>query len=1487
MPYPTYKRFLYTLTPAHGFGIIILNQSDANQNPCFLEDGTLENVKQPDDTTDSAVCDLLEEYLYRDYRFKPQASNRAKDMLAKGTCTFAPDKDGSLLSTISFGGKEFRVTTSMKMYRFDSECSCGKSRCEHVCAASAFLLARIRKLKHDYIRSDLPLDKSLFLEPDLENAIMNHEEVIPDANLIRSIRDIICMVDAARSDDYYWLVHRNILNVNPFEYDAHFLEDCYGFLLTALFEDDGYSRAVLDSGTYADPEKYEERQQRSNRASFKRVLKQYRTCIRDLSRDNFREDLIKEFILKYRNNLPDLLRYYAEGKEELEQCDLTYLAEISSLPDLNPEHLKAAAAKLDAIIGKKGVRDVFRQLTERIPSEEIADFYSGLQNITMPMEEIKRLPIEDQRKMINNIPISRANFRYVMEQVLCDFDDRAKGLYILQTCKRIGFTRDNRLIEALLEEAARLPDSRLLVNYVKFTLCSREDITAPHGNAENELSAYFDCRFEVVNAGGSYYTDFNIQDPANGITILSAREENEKLSARDAYMPCRDYSPEQIRDACLKGREEEYRRACDESQDAVDAFLFEKKYKQFAAGYRKLCSSFDDGKLLITSADKVGIDWLVYREDGSNALAFKVGSSRKYVIKDAPSFLQAFKTGQTVKYGKDLVLTHEPDSLDEPDASAVRLLMSARFTKGRKSDKNNKRYITINDSLLASVLDLHSGRTISYNDTPCLLRFEGRKVRLTVSARYELSTDINPSSQEYLNLLGKGYLLEKQKDGSLIMDRVDATVDENNLIDLVYSNPPVRIKPILKDFQKNIYSRFFEMIDVDERIRPAFANSRLRLCTYFDFVRSTVTARVAAYRDGAEIPAESLTDRIDQVKLELLQTYLASLGFVDGVLADEGKVLAFFKLDFKRMKSLTNVYLSESLQKIELKSVGRPVIRVTYKNDLVSVFLEKSEYDESELEQIIAGLRKKKKYIMLSGDRIIDLDSEAAKDLGDAVQDFGMNPKDLYKKKTISFITAIKAFSHQRSCRVDKYLRDMIEEIRSFKEAAFTPPVLNGTLREYQEDGFRWMSVLSKYGMGGILADDMGLGKTIQVIALIKSDGTQKPSLVVCPKSLVLNWISEFAKFDGTTPVTAVYGPESRRSELISAIDYGKKAVYITSYDSLRNDIGKYGGQFNYGILDEAQYIKNVHAQKTKSVKELKVLHRFALTGTPIENSVIDLWSIFDYTMPGYFEELGRFRDTDTEVIARKSAPFILRRVKEDVLEDLPPKYERILSADMSSEQRRVYESMRMEARRALEQGGRAFDVLPYLTRLRQVCVDPGMFLEGYEGGSGKMEMLASLIPEYLGQGHRILIFSQFVKALEAVEAMLGRMSIPAYFLSGSTSARDRMEMMDSFNNGSGTDVFLISLKAGGTGLNLTGADTVIHLDPWWNVAAENQASDRTHRIGQTRNVEVIKLIAEGSIEQRVVELQDIKREVIRQVISDDDGSVTSARLEDIAFVLG
>lgn len=1517
MPYYYYNRIHLHLSNEHGLGILYgvdpyRHSRDQEGCGCFFEDGTTADVTR--EYSMEQEIGYLESFADNQWlRFTKKDSLILEKILKNGTCRFFLRKNGKLAADLEEGGDHFKVSIDEQGYGHTINCTCQKRNCIHAKAASVFLKQRIASIQHAYIVTDQPVDKTEFLEPSLYSAVINLREGDIDEALIRKLKDIIQMLESAHSDDYYRMFHSFLLDLSPhYEYDSRFLEDYYSYLLVTLFDNPGYQKAVLADGSYADKEDYEDRQHRSNRVCLKRVLKDYFKAIKEMDeRGNFSVDGYKELLLKYRGDHSRLLHYYAVGKEELNLFDIPYLEEICTSaeagcaeendPKAKPEasenraqetklcltDIGPAIEKLDRLSYDDRAASVFHRFAAMLPHEERVALYSRLKNISMTVDEIRALPKEEQLKLINSTPITAESFTHIMDILLAGRGSAEQGRYILNCVSRLRGSGNTSMKMMVAKRASLLPDNRLLLAHVISMLYLNAKLQPQQGSPEREIDTYFDCSYEIVNSGPSFYTVYTVQVPESTAILLTARETNDGLKPDTASYSRVEYPSSLIKKICLSGREEEYEAELEKNREAVDAYLFAQNNQKFVSEYRKLCDTLTDEKLLFAEDAKAGIEWLLYRNEGFNSLAFRVGHRKKYVVKDAPEFLKAFQKGQTIEYGKDLILTHDTDNLNENDAAAIKLLITAKTTKGAHGDRNNKRYVSVNDVVMGNLLEILSGRTVFFNEVPCLIRLNPVKVRLKVSSRYVLSTDLNKADQVFLNLQGKGYILTMQGKGAdQVIDRMDGTVEEVGLVDLVNRNPSVNVKPILPDFKKNIYSRFFEMMDVDKKVERDFVLSQIRCNTYFDFEKSVITARTVINKDGKEIAADKLTNRIDQQKYGMLQNYLEALGFTDGIMEDEGHILSFFKLDFTRLKKLTNVYLSESLQKKELRSVGKPVIRVSYQNNLVKVFLEKSEYNDAEMEKIIAALRKKKKFILLSGDRIIDLDSEAARDLGDAVKDFGMDPKALQRKKTISMATAIKAFSHEKSCSIDKYLRSMIDEIRSFKDADIAAPKLEEELREYQEEGFRWMSVLSKYHMGGILADDMGLGKTIQVIALIRSDRTHRPSLVVCPKSLVFNWVSEFSRFDSKTKVTAIYGAESRRSELIEGIDFKEKAVYITSYDSLRNDIEKYTGEFNYGILDEAQFIKNIHAQKTRSVKEIKALHRFALTGTPIENSVVDLWSIFDYIMPGYFDELSRFKDSDHGVIARKSAPFILRRVKEDVLDDLPAKYETILSADMNDGQRRLYDALRMEARKQLESGGKAFDLLPYLTRLRQVCVDPGMFVEDYTGGSGKLDMLKKLIPQYLEENHRILIFSQFVKALEAVNRLLDRMDIPTYFLSGDTSAQDRIQMMDSFNNGSGTDVFLISLKAGGTGLNLTGADTVIHLDPWWNVAAENQASDRTHRIGQTRNVEVIKLIAADSIEQRVVELQNIKKEVIRQVISDNDGSVTSASLEDIAFVL-
>jgi len=424
------------------------------------------------------------------------------------------------------------------------------------------------------------------------------------------------------------------------------------------------------------------------------------------------------------------------------------------------------------------------------------------------------------------------------------------------------------------------------------------------------------------------------------------------------------------------------------------------------------------------------------------------------------------------------------------------------------------------------------------------------------------------------------------------------------------------------------------------------------------------------------------------------------------------------------------------------------------------------------------------------------------------------------------------------------------------------------------------------------LADDMGLGKTLQVLAMllaVKEEGFENtappplPSIVVCPASLVYNWLSEATRFTPQLKVCTVAGNASERAACIEqATQYD---LLVTSYDLLKRDIELYAGLgFNYVVLDEAQYIKNQNTQSAKAVKLLQSEHRLALTGTPIENSLAELWSIFDFLMPGYLYDYKRFKQDfeapivkmkDESAIQRLRAlvrPFILRRMKEDVLKELPAKIEQVHLAEMDEEQRNIYLATLVQTKRDLTDklaeagaGQARIMVLAALTRLRQICCDPTLVFANYTGLSTKLQLCLELIHNSLDGGHRVVLFSQFTSMLAIIQKRLKAEGIEYYLLQGSTSKIERLKLVDQFNAGD-VPVFLVSLKAGGTGLNLTGADIVIHYDPWWNLSAQNQATDRTHRIGQTKHVQVFNLIAKDTIEEKILKLQEAKAELAQQI---------------------
>lgn len=475
------------------------------------------------------------------------------------------------------------------------------------------------------------------------------------------------------------------------------------------------------------------------------------------------------------------------------------------------------------------------------------------------------------------------------------------------------------------------------------------------------------------------------------------------------------------------------------------------------------------------------------------------------------------------------------------------------------------------------------------------------------------------------------------------------------------------------------------------------------------------------------------------------------------------------------------------------------------------------------------------------------------------------------------------------------YFKKMVQDVIEPQDMEFElPEGINGTLRGYQKTGYKWLKTLAYYGFGGILADDMGLGKTLQVITLVKSEAEseKRPSLVVAPTSLVYNWQEEVRKFAPDLAVTVLSGAQAGRRERFSEIESAD--LVITSYGMIKRDIDLYHDyKFKFCFIDEAQHIKNPNTQNAKTVKQIKAGGYFALTGTPVENTLTELWSIFDFVMPGYLlshhKFTGRFetpivKNGDKNALkelSRHIKPFILRRMKKEVLKELPEKIESKMTNEMTAEQKKIYTAFVIKAKKEFEEelAANGFEnsrikILAILTRLRQVCCHPGLFIEDYNGGSGKLEMLTELLQNAVEGGHRILVFSQFTSMLTLIKNELDKMKISYHYLDGSTSAEERMKLVNTFNGGE-KEIFLISLKAGGTGLNLTGADMVVHFDPWWNPAVEDQATDRAYRIGQKNTVQVFKLITKDTIEEKIFELQQKKRELIEAVIKPGENFLT------------
>lgn len=557
--------------------------------------------------------------------------------------------------------------------------------------------------------------------------------------------------------------------------------------------------------------------------------------------------------------------------------------------------------------------------------------------------------------------------------------------------------------------------------------------------------------------------------------------------------------------------------------------------------------------------------------------------------------------------------------------------------------------------------------------------------------------------------------------------------------------------------------------------------------------------------------------------------------------------------------------------------------------------------------QVVEALFRNRSYVKLPDGESVRLNATALLGLLKSIGQSKDTSRPLYQALPIAHALE----THEIEMEADKGFKEFMHRIHNFRELepVELPADFKGELREYQKEGTNWLSFLREYGLAGILADDMGLGKTVQTLALLLSHHKKHkrlPSLIVAPTSVVYNWLSEAERFTPTLTTALFLGRD--RSELLATLqkDGGKKPdIVFTTYGIIRRDYETLKNiQFEFLVLDEAQNIKNPDSVGAIAAKSLKSFHRLALSGTPVENRLKELWSLFDFLMPEFLGNHKDFNETferpiegglDGGVAGHKLRkivhPFILRRLKSQVEKELPPRTDIIQLCELEDDQRSLYLDVLDECRQKvlseLNTRGMQISVLAALLRLRQVCCDPRLLKnrEGPVPGSAKLNALIAMMSEIVDEGHKILVFSQFVEMLSLIRVELERAGYPYEYLDGQTPAHQRLEKVNKFNADPKIPIFLISLKAGGTGLNLTGADYVIHYDPWWNPAVENQATDRAHRIGQKRHVFNYKLITRGTVEEKILALQRKKKELAELVVGGDEAVAKELTKEDLEFL--
>lgn len=649
-----------------------------------------------------------------------------------------------------------------------------------------------------------------------------------------------------------------------------------------------------------------------------------------------------------------------------------------------------------------------------------------------------------------------------------------------------------------------------------------------------------------------------------------------------------------------------------------------------------------------------------------------------------------------------------------------------------------------------------------------------------------------------------------------------------------------------------------------------------------------------------------------------INTYFSDYQHGRYVLSNEDSdvVQAFLDDGINELKRLGEVQITANFRSL-LKGIKINLdvgVGINLTNELLDIDLADQKMSWEDIQAALKAYQEKRKYFVLKNGMLAKAEQPTIEQLAQTLHDLGISFKDFIHGKL--HLPAYRAFYFAKQMKAANALHfstnesfnTLINDLAKNQLKQNQIPVsLQNILRPYQKIGFNWLSTIVNYKFGGLLADEMGLGKTLQIISLLlarkEKMQNQLPSLIVAPASVIYNWQAEVKKFAPSLNVALLDGTKKERERLL--LDAKKYNLLISSYQSLNRDLEAYQNLiFDVEVIDEAQNIKNQQSVTAKTVKVIKAHHKLALTGTPIENKLSELWSIFDYLMPGFLGSYPDFRkkyelpivnEQDKEAedqLANMIIPFILRRLKKDVLRDLPDKDEEIVPVKMNKKQADLYNMQTQKIIAQLNGQGdedfkrSRFQILAQITKLREICCDLHLLYENYHGKSNKLIATIELIKNNLANGHKILLFSQFTAMLDILHENLARLRLPLFTITGSTPKTKRQEQVQKFNQMAQPGVFLISLKAGGTGINLTGADVVIHYDPWWNLAAEKQATDRAHRIGQKHSVKIYKMVTEDSIEERIIALQQKKAELADIILQNDQIADATMSKDDLIKIL-